>query len=171
MLSPSPKLVGITISFSLVAPIKLTLSVKYKSLQPLVELPKSLASGVSGIIFEATKPFIKILSADVVPNVTFAAKSVLLVTSSVPIISVLPVDTSTSNFVPTSKVVPSKVKLASSSSIPDVPAITIRLSVKLLTVKSLLIVTSFGNPTVIAAVSAPLPVTSISLAVPAIVAT
>ena len=43
---------------------------------------------------------------------------------------VLPVVTLTSNLVPTSNVVPSNVKLASSSSSPPVPAITILLLVK-----------------------------------------
>ena len=54
---------------------------------------------------------------------------------------VFPVATSTSKFVPTSNVVPSNVKLASSSSAPDVPATIIRLSVKSLTV-AVLITTS-----------------------------
>ena len=47
---------------------------------------------------------------------------------------VAPVSALTSNRVPTSKVVPLNVKLASSSSAPAVPTITIRLSVKSLTV-------------------------------------
>ena len=63
------------------------------------------------------------------------------VTPNVPSIFVLPVATSTSNFVPTSNVVPSNVKFASSPREPLVPAITIRLSVRSLTV-AVLITTS-----------------------------
>ena len=56
------------------------------------------------------------------------------VTPSVPPIEVLPDALITSNAVPTSNVVPSNVKLALSSSAPLVPAITIRLSVRSLTI-------------------------------------
>ena len=64
------------------------------------------------------------------------------VTSSVPAIDVLPVACATVKLVtPTAKVVPSNVKLASSSSSLLVPAITILLSVKSLTI-AVLITTS-----------------------------
>ena len=76
------------------------------------------------------------------------------VTSNVPASVVLPVDTSTSNFVPTSKVVPSNVRLASSSNDPFVPAITMRLSVKSLTV-ALASVDSPLTPSVVLIVAAP----------------
>ena len=117
------------------------------------------------------------MSDDALPRVTFPF------TCNVPPITVLPVAWATWKFAPpTCNVVPSKVKLASSSSSPPVPAITILLFVKssilaeaisaevatskVATSKSPAISTSLGNPIVTVFPDADV---SISLAVPAIV--
>ena len=119
---------GMRSSFSVLAPVNCTLSLMNKSRHAFVAVPKSYVSFTSGTMLLVNSPSSCILSVSASPIV------ILPPSVRLPVISVLPLSTPTLNvslpLAPIIKLAPSKRKLLSPSSLPDVPAITISLSVR-----------------------------------------